>query len=90
MCMNNKFNVGEVVYTIPGFDGDTDIGGKQRYAGYGYREYLSLTITKINFSINKDTIPVYFFEEIEHGIYEFALTNIRLERECTIEGILYE
>ncbi len=80
----SKFKIGEVVHTLPGFH---NIFKKPNYAGKAYKENLVLRIKFVD--KQRGNMYVYFFEEMPHGIYEFALESIiRYNRNNTIDDIL--
>ncbi len=91
--MNPKFKIGQTAKTLPNYQ-SIDIN-EGNYGGAGYIENSPrLIINKVvegrdpNKLIRGNKIIIYFFENVLHGIYEFALIGIETIRNENIDKIL--
>lgn len=86
-----KFNIGDKVYTLPGFTNNLNDfqDGTNKYGGAGYKEDLILTVSHVSNKTLKNDNDAYFFEELNgYGIYEYALENYSMIRNKKIDEIL--
>ena len=83
--MKHKFRVGDKVLCKKGFTTDHN---SRLYGGAGYLDPAHGEYILIIKSIIKPMNGViYFFENNENGIYEFALEDISIERDRKLEKL---
>ena len=73
-----KFEIGDRVCVLDGF---TNNNRSKNFAGTGYLSELVGKILTISIVYNKNGIPLYHFENMVGGIFEYALCDVSHMRE---------